>query len=200
VRRKLSNFAAVVSLILCVGIVVLWALSNRRSYAVGYTASSGGGYAVGTTPGRITLFSSSHWREWQVFYTTSDIASWHGWWLTAAPYDVKVSKAWPGRAERIYMELKRPDEKWWRFQWVVSNNPADTTFGLPATRSRTVMFPMGLLIAALTVAPAISLWLTIRKRRRILHNHCLACGYDLTANTSGVCPECGTPVPWSAAA
>lgn len=23
---------------------------------------------------------------------------------------------------------------------------------------------------------------------------CAACGYDLTANTSGLCPECGTPV------
>jgi hypothetical protein len=24
---------------------------------------------------------------------------------------------------------------------------------------------------------------------------CLHCGYNLTGNTSGVCPECGTPVP-----
>ena len=24
---------------------------------------------------------------------------------------------------------------------------------------------------------------------------CLDCGYDLTANTSGTCPECGNPVP-----
>lgn len=33
----------------------------------------------------------------------------------------------------------------------------------------------------------------------VLHNHsakhpeCNTCGYDLTGNTSGVCPECGTP-------
>jgi len=25
--------------------------------------------------------------------------------------------------------------------------------------------------------------------------HCTACGYDLTGNTSGVCPECGKTVP-----
>jgi hypothetical protein len=25
--------------------------------------------------------------------------------------------------------------------------------------------------------------------------HCPACSYNLTANVSGVCPECGTPVP-----
>src|SRR5947209_5088519 len=24
--------------------------------------------------------------------------------------------------------------------------------------------------------------------------HCRQCGYDLTANVSGVCPECGTPI------
>jgi hypothetical protein len=26
-------------------------------------------------------------------------------------------------------------------------------------------------------------------------NACLTCGYNLTGNTSGVCPECGMPVP-----
>jgi hypothetical protein len=24
--------------------------------------------------------------------------------------------------------------------------------------------------------------------------HCVTCGYDLTGNTSGTCPECGTAV------
>ena len=31
------------------------------------------------------------------------------------------------------------------------------------------------------------------RRRRI--GHCLDCGYDLTGNESGVCPDCGTGVP-----
>ena len=30
-----------------------------------------------------------------------------------------------------------------------------------------------------------------RKRR---HGRCEACGYDLTGNVSGVCPECGTKI------
>lgn len=25
--------------------------------------------------------------------------------------------------------------------------------------------------------------------------HCHQCGYDLTGNVSGICPECGTPIP-----
>jgi hypothetical protein len=29
--------------------------------------------------------------------------------------------------------------------------------------------------------------------------HCQRCGYNLTGNTSGICPECGTPVDKAAA-
>jgi len=28
----------------------------------------------------------------------------------------------------------------------------------------------------------------------IVYSKCLACGYSLTGNTSGVCPECGTAI------
>jgi hypothetical protein len=33
-----------------------------------------------------------------------------------------------------------------------------------------------------------------RRRQRRQNGLCLACGYDLTGNVSGVCPECGTEV------
>ena len=33
-----------------------------------------------------------------------------------------------------------------------------------------------------------------RRNRRRRHGLCLKCGYDLTGNTSGVCPECGTAI------
>lgn len=31
-------------------------------------------------------------------------------------------------------------------------------------------------------------------RRRPVKGYCSSCGYDLTGNVSGTCPECGTPV------
>ena len=38
-------------------------------------------------------------------------------------------------------------------------------------------------------------WTTVRPARlwvgRYARGHCPACGYDLTGNVSGVCPECG---------
>lgn len=33
----------------------------------------------------------------------------------------------------------------------------------------------------------------MRVDNRAMLNQCLRCGYNLTGNTSGVCPECGTP-------
>ena len=43
----------------------------------------------------------------------------------------------------------------------------------------------------LTAIPTAFLW--YRDRRRVLPGHC-RCGYDLTGNTSGKCPECGRAI------
>jgi len=45
----------------------------------------------------------------------------------------------------------------------------------------------------LAAVPTIWLWSMARKRTP--PGHCLGCGYNLTGNVSGVCPECGTPIP-----
>jgi rubrerythrin len=37
------------------------------------------------------------------------------------------------------------------------------------------------------------IWIIRRLRQRPKVGCCTACGYNLTGNTSGVCPECGTP-------
>ncbi|MHC4063081.1 MAG: hypothetical protein ACYSUI_01060 [Planctomycetota bacterium] len=49
------------------------------------------------------------------------------------------------------------------------------------------------------IAAALTLWLVRKRVQRNLREHlndcgqpvCLHCGYDLTGNTSGRCPECG---------
>lgn len=51
-----------------------------------------------------------------------------------------------------------------------------------------------LLVAAFTITPAAWLWASFRRRHRSHRGLCPNCGYDLTANTSGKCPECGLPV------
>jgi hypothetical protein len=50
------------------------------------------------------------------------------------------------------------------------------------------------------IFPLVGVAIIIYDRRRLKRDHlyqrgvCHTCGYDLTGNTSGVCPECGTPV------
>lgn len=44
-------------------------------------------------------------------------------------------------------------------------------------------------LAALLAIPVAILWRL--DRPRVVPGHCSVCGYDLTGNTSGRCPECG---------
>jgi len=44
----------------------------------------------------------------------------------------------------------------------------------------------------ITAVPTI--WLWYRDRRRLSPDHCQHCGYNLTGNVSGTCPECGTTI------
>jgi len=44
--------------------------------------------------------------------------------------------------------------------------------------------------------PAVTLLIYSQCRRlRIAKGLCPTCSYDLTGNTSGTCPECGSPIP-----
>lgn len=53
-------------------------------------------------------------------------------------------------------------------------------------------FPLWVLFVLLAVYPAVVFHRgPLRRRRRRSQMQCVACGYDLTANVSGICPECG---------
>jgi hypothetical protein len=50
------------------------------------------------------------------------------------------------------------------------------------------------LMLLLAILPALSLARFFRTRARIAKGGCVACGYNLTGNASGACPECGTRI------
>jgi hypothetical protein len=58
-----------------------------------------------------------------------------------------------------------------------------------------IAFPAVWMIVFWLLLP--TLWFILWLRRRLSPDPlaCRTCGYNLTGNISGVCPECGTPVP-----
>jgi|ERR1043166_7193137 hypothetical protein len=60
---------------------------------------------------------------------------------------------------------------------------------LPRSQNYVYRFPLWipLLISAILL---LTFW---RISRRPLKGHCKTCNYNLTGNTTGICPECGTP-------
>jgi hypothetical protein len=66
-----------------------------------------------------------------------------------------------------------------------------STFGLPSNGETARAIVITLLLPASWVC-----WLGLQRRaiRRRQRGRCNTCGYNLTGNTSGACPECGTPV------
>ena len=53
-------------------------------------------------------------------------------------------------------------------------------------------FAINTVFYAAVIAGPWTIAVVLRRRSRIRRGRCLVCGYDLTGNTSGVCPECGS--------
>ncbi len=59
--------------------------------------------------------------------------------------------------------------------------------------TKTFVVPLWIPLLLAVVTTGVLSW----RRYRLVNRagHCVSCGYDLTGNTSGVCPECGVEIP-----
>lgn len=64
------------------------------------------------------------------------------------------------------------------------------TFPAPIIGLVLLLIGVAILLSALSHSLAFAIG---GRRRRQPPGCCIACGYNLTGNLSGVCPECGTP-------
>ena len=72
----------------------------------------------------------------------------------------------------------------------------------PALCFERLVTPYWFLCALGATLPALWLWWHRRERSARRDDgmpHCPKCDYNLTGNVSGICPECGTPIPAAAA-
>ena len=98
-----------------------------------------------------------------------------------APQDIGVRWFWggPRNIRSLFSQRALPVFRW----------TGPYSWGSWGTVSRVI--PLWL-VQALCGVPAILLWAVWwRTRRRYAAGRCQACGYNLTGNVSGRCPECG---------
>lgn len=103
-----------------------------------------------------------------------------------------------GNDDRTLEELLRPSSNWqrgytsYRRTWGDSLRYVKSALpSLCATRSSVaVRLPLWTIITPTTLLALYLWWI---KRRRFGAGQCGRCGYDMTGNISGVCPECGVP-------
>ena len=102
-----------------------------------------------------------------------------GWSRTrAAPYGPQVVRSsdayWDGvnvrECFRFTFERLGSGSEWWGYR---------------------IAFPIWLLTPLFGAIPANRLYRRLRPKHR--PGHCRRCGYDLTGNQRGTCPECGAP-------
>jgi hypothetical protein len=90
----------------------------------------------------------------------------------------------PGQGRKVLEVQKRPT---WQCDW----HSAWGTGKSGAFSYSWMNIPLGMPLLLVGIPTMLVFW---RDRRRIPPGHCQACGYDLTGNTSGVCPECGVQI------
>jgi hypothetical protein len=143
--------------------------------------------------GTVGLWVRSDWREddlyldWQLesFGATSNrgviaLGRYHGW-----SSDTKLG--WESREPEGYYPVVRHRFGQFGFGPALTNDPQKT--GL------IVMIPHWSLLVPLSALLLFRPVLLLRRSRKSSRSACVECSYDLTGNISGVCPECGTPVP-----
>jgi hypothetical protein len=110
-------------------------------------------------------------------------ALWLIWRSDGYPFD-----AWGGPVPEAGWSIH-----WWDLAWseafgLASRQITRPTLGWASPEQRYVSLPFWMVFVAIAV-PTFWLW---RHDRRLPPGHCRRCGYDLTGNESGVCPECGS--------
>lgn len=192
VTRRLFTIASALSLLLCLGVIAAWPVSYRTGYhgrlnhiTTTTTQFTSCDFTFGSARGGLCLGCC---REY-----------------TRQPAQVRnYSDAYPGgwayfsnrQQFPVYPSMLVPRPSLFsRLGFYFMVDRAKPFNDLDGHWSLGLVAPHWFLALLFSPAPLVWLLLTLRRhrtaRRRRL-GRCLACGYDLTGNVSGVCPECGS--------
>ena len=189
-RRKLFTAVSLLSLLLFVATVVLWV----RSYG-----------------------GNEKWQDYRVIekwlWSMKGSISWYRGTIECSSGITRYTSAdadWDSAVRVARMLAERPSMRYERNAPRVIDGPEPPPRGrfgfywstYASEQGRWVEFtlPHWSLVVTFGTLPG---WIVLRWCRRVHRtaaHRCLICGYSLTGNTSGICPECGTAVAGKAGA
>jgi hypothetical protein len=192
-KRKLFSFVALVSLLFCVATVVLWVRTYWASDLYETFEHSQAGqpwhvsrFVVQTFRGEILAGrvemgslpppkSQNQQKRFQYGLSAQELEiGWAGWTRRGPGW-----QSWPA----VDVGDSIPNWNGFRFYHAKPDSGAV---------AETVMLPCWAMLGFFMVLPWV--WVVRRRSSAASGTHCSVCSYNLTGNTSGVCPECGTAI------
>jgi hypothetical protein len=192
--RRFLNLAAIVSMLLCGGLIVLRFRSSVRSDNLVFAQQNG----------RVLKLAT---HDFPTDYLQLDLsAAWPHPAVGPRCYALngKLSFSWVTAHEGFFRTawFKSFDASVWCKRWIAPEDggyldalPVPLAF-CPSVPMISIRAPLWMLIALTASLPSIRLLLStaVRRRRRSKAGCCINCGYDLRASIER-CPECGRLIP-----
>jgi hypothetical protein len=180
IRRRLFAVASTISLLLCLATVGLW---TRSSFVEDQIARIHRIYVDHKTANQF---------ETAIISTNGSVGLSRGRGLFQ-PDRATADAEWPEAV--VWSHESRSAIKFRDAYGINSFGFGAGDFGGSGPISEKYQFvPIAPVSALLGVLPFCWFVRWQRHRTRIARNLCAICSYSLTGNTSGVCPECGTPI------
>jgi len=183
-RLRISTFASAASLLLCLATIILWVRSYRSYDRLGRDSVG----SCMTTPACRELISFSGGLVYHHFKSGLFAKAPRQWELRSidpnSPAGISIHQEFTG--------TQSPD--WWNQMGFFAVSHDEWYGGEPS--SRTLFEAPHWSVALILLLPGLPLLIRVARSFRKLPTGptCTKCHYNLTGNTSGVCPECGSPV------
>ena len=189
--RRLLNLATVLSMLLCVAACAAAVVARRGGFCVGWErrstwlapgaeGSDGRSYSIQGIADRLMLVSTvsatsyPNDRENPTVITTSS----SHFFCTSRETQQGMAPTADPTTYPTRLGFARMNENVWPSSHSGAHFDA-------------LIFPPWLPMAVTGVLPGVIAVRNLRRQVAVPHGPCLACGYNLTGNVSGVCPECG---------
>ena len=193
VKRRLLTTTAILSLLLCVAAAALWVRSYwRPEHLVWRNVKT---QQMASPPGWVWTWQSAellwthgglmlHWQRGQK--SSGLMPAGDGFRFSVSNWPVYPRLPGPPGGPSSHFDIA--GFEWRHTRHVRSNGTADFSISTGA------VVPMWAIVLLSGTTCGLSTWRRMRDRLPNTSSRCTTCGYCLTGNTSGVCPECGMPV------